>query len=757
MTANPTHRSELRWKGVRLLLLAGAVIAPALHAAPIDRFALVGRHAPHLTRVDRHAPLMVGNGNIGFTADITGLQTFPEQYSAIAPLLTMAQWSWHSFPNPKGYTEADGLVQVPVPGRGDQPYPWIRDWAELDKRPALVWLRENPHRFSLGRVGLALTRRDGSPARFVDLSETRQRLDLWTGALVSNFRFDGQPVTVETRLHPQRDMLVVSIRSPLVASGRVGAEVRFPGVARKLNPDPSDWARDESHRTLTLAQAPGRVEVERRLDDTVYFSTISAPGTSITATGPHGFKVVRQRGDRIELVVSFDRERNRAAVGSFASAVSAVTAHWRNYWSKGGVVDFSGSTDPRAAELERRVVLSQYLSAINGAGALPPQEEGLFSNSWNGKFHLEMHPLHSGHFATWGRPELLERSLGWYAQVLPQAKAEAKRHSVEGAWWTKMTGPEHRNSPSTVNPFIMWQQPHPIYMAELAYRAHPGKATLARYAEVVDETARLLASWPRRDEASGTYVLGPPIIPVQENHPPLTSFNPTFEIEYFRWGLRTAQTWRERRGLARVPAWDRVIAGLAPPPEEGGLYLPAGSATGFWRDTKSARCRGNAVEPCMNRDHPSFLMAYGFIAGDRIDRAKMLGTLRATEDNWDLRQTWGWDFPIVAMTAARLGDPESAVDWLFKDIRNNKWGVGGMTPRVHLDAHAQAFIPTAGKGVGPDGPGYNRAAETYFPSNGSLLLAVGMMAAGWDGSSGPAPGFPKKTWKVRVEGIKPAP
>ena len=30
----------------------------------------------------------------------------------------------------------------------------------------------------------------------------------------------------------------------------------------------------------------------------------------------------------------------------------------------------------------------------------------------------------------------------------------------------------------------------------------------------------------------------------------------------------------------------------------------------------------------------------------------------------------------------------------------------------------------------PDGPGYRRAAETYFPSNGSLLLAVGLMVAG---------------------------
>jgi hypothetical protein len=91
-----------------------------------------------------------------------------------------------------------------------------------------------------------------------------------------------------------------------------------------------------------------------------------------------------------------------------------------------------------------------------------------------------------------------------------------------------------------------------------------------------------------------------------------------------------------------------------------------------------------------------------------------------------------------------------------------------MTPRVHLDAHAQAFVPSAagagvqpppaGQTAGPDGPGYSRAAETYFPSNGSLLAAVAMMAGGWDGSTGPTPGFPKDgKWKVRAEGFKPLP
>ena len=34
----------------------------------------------------------------------------------------------------------------------------------------------------------------------------------------------------------------------------------------------------------------------------------------------------------------------------------------------GGVVDLTGSRDPRAKELERRIVMSQYLTAVNSAG-----------------------------------------------------------------------------------------------------------------------------------------------------------------------------------------------------------------------------------------------------------------------------------------------------------------------------------------------------------------------------------------------------
>jgi hypothetical protein len=736
--------------------LAAMVLAPCLALAqPIDRHALVSRHDPVLTAVDPHAPLMVGNGDLAFTADITGLQTFPEQYSDLAPLLTMAQWAWHSFPNPKGYTEASGLRQVPVPGRGEQPFAWMQQGLEAKDNPADDWLRENPHRFSLGRVALTIRDKAGKPARFADLSDTRQTLDLWTGVLTSRFTYDGEPVVVETRVATGRDAVLVSIRSRLVGQGRLGVGVRYPGVSARINPDPSDWEHPERHVTTLVSAAPGRVVLTRRLDGATYGSTISAAGAQVTRTGPHAFEVAARSGEVLQAAISFDRQATTKPLPAFAEASAQADAHWRAYWTHGGAVDFSGSTDPRANELERRVVLSQYLMAVNGAGEIPPQEEGLFSNSWNGKFHLEMHPWHAAHFATWGRPELLERSLAWYVADLPKAKAEAARHHLAGAWWPKMAGPEGRNSPSSISPFIMWQQPHPILMAELVYRDHPDQATLERYGAVVEETAKLLADWPRWDEAGQRYVLGPPIIPVQENHDPLKTLNPAFELEHFRQGLLTAQAWRVRRGLARNAQWDRVIAKLAPMPRRDGLYLAVENDPDLWTRTASDQCRGHAVDDCPNRDHPSFLMAYGLIGSDRVDRETMRATLRAVERDWDLRQTWGWDYPMVAMTAARLGEPEDAMAWLFKDQKNNQWGVGGMTPRVHLESFLSPS-QYAGAG-GADGAGYRRAAETYFPSNGSLLLAVGMMAAGWDGSSGPAPGFPRQGWTVRSEGLRPLP
>lgn len=740
-----------------ILLLILATISVARADTPIDRHALVTRHNPRLTRIDPASPLMVGNGNIAFTADITGLQSFQEQYSPRVPLMTQAQWAWHSFPNPSGYSFESSLTPVDVRGVTRR-YPWLRDWSQASK-PNISWLRENPHRFSLGRVSLLLRSTTGIPARFDELTHTRQTLDLWRGVLESQFTYEGNEVRVETRVHPDLDMLIVTLHGKALGTGRLGVTLKFPGVAAKLNPDPADWTRPDTHQTKVMQQTSRELRLERRLDATRYDVVARTDQDArFISSEPHSFSILPATlTDSITVMVLFSEQAPPRDLPKPSEADAAIAEHWRQHWTQGGMIDFSGSADPRATELERRIVLSQYLMALNASGKMLPQEEGLFSNSWNGKSHLEMHLWHAAHFALWGRTQLLERSMPWYLDQLPNAKQRARDMGVRGAWWPKMVGPEGRESPSTINPFIMWQQPHPIYLAELIYRDRPDPATLHRYRDLVFETAELLASYPYLDVKRDQFILGPPIVPAQEVFPPLTTFNPTFELEYFRFGLSTAQSWRERLGMQRNPQWDEVLKKLAPLPMSEGRYLATETFPELWEQARSPQCSAGRTAPqCWDRDHPSFLGALGLLPGTGTDKKVMRRTLHAVESEWDLRQTWGWDYPLMAMTATRLNEPEKALKFLLTDAANYQFGIAGMTPRVHLEEHAADLLQS--DSAGNDGRGYRRVAETYFPSNGGLLLAVALMAAGWDGEESVTPGFPKDgRWRVKAEGIRPLP
>ena len=66
---------------------------------PIDRHALVTRHNPHITQILPMSPLHLGNGSMVFTADFTGLQTFPQHHVKGLPIQTVAGWGWNRFPN----------------------------------------------------------------------------------------------------------------------------------------------------------------------------------------------------------------------------------------------------------------------------------------------------------------------------------------------------------------------------------------------------------------------------------------------------------------------------------------------------------------------------------------------------------------------------------------------------------------------------------------------------------------------------------
>ena len=274
-------------------------------------------------------------------------------------------------------------------------------------------------------------------------------------------------------------------------------------------------------------------------------------------------------------------------------------------------------------------MLSQYLTAIQCSGSLPPQESGLTFNSWEGKSHLEMHWWHAAHFALWNRLPLLENSLDFYQDILPRAQATAKRQGYNGARWPKMTGPSGAESPSSVGPFLVWQQPHPIYYAELCWREHRDRATLDKCRRVVSETAEFMASYAIWDGATKRFVLGPALQCAQEVFPKDRTLNPTYELTYWRWGLETAQQWRERLGEDRKEEWDRLLKFLAQPPVSEGKYLFTETAPDTYTNRRWAR------------GHPSVTAALGVLPGPGVDRETMRATLHWILENWNWPSTLG--------------------------------------------------------------------------------------------------------------------
>ena len=179
------------------------------------------------------------------------------------------------------------------------------------------------------------------------------------------------------------------------------------------------------------------------------------------------------------------------------------------------------------------------------------------------------------------------------------------------------------------------------------------------------------------------------------------------------------RSWRERLRMTRDRDWEQVISQLSELPVRESVYLA------------HENCPQTYTE--RNQDHPSMLGALGMLPGEGVDRETMRRTLRKVMKEWQWDKTWGWDYPLTAMTAARLGETKLAVDALLLDTEKNRYLQNGHNwQRQNLPC--------------------------YLPGNGGLLYAIAMMASGWQGSpSGRAPGFPKdSSWMVKAENFNEA-
>lgn len=120
---------------------------------------------------------------------------------------------------------------------------------------------------------------------------------------------------------------------------------------------------------------------------------------------------------------------------------------------------------------------------------------------------------------------------------------------------------------------------------------------------------------------------------------------------------------------------------------------------------------------------------YGMLPGDGVDTSVFSNTLNKVVSVWKFNRAWRWDFPMLAMAAARSGNRDLAIDMLLHDSKG-----------FQFDEHEFCT----------GGP------SPYFPGNGELLTAIAIMCGGWDGVKGENPGFPKNgNWSVKSEKFLP--
>lgn len=682
----------------------------------MNRNEIVKRHSPIRKKIEWLSPLTVGNGSIAYTADITGLQTlYEEQLQAGFPLLTMSDWGWHTSPARNGniyelnrdltmteFSTKRGIVKYPVKKQPGNEY-------------AYDWLRQNPHRYNLFHLGFIY---QGNPISSQQLNDMEQYLDLYSGILYSQFTLAGEKVSVKTMCHQGQDILGFEINSSLLVHGDLQFILRFPYGSPDISG--SDWNSVDRHTTRFTEKDKHTCCIEHLMDkdrSCLRIYSESESNFNILSCNRHQYLFSLTGNEICSFTISIAEKAENLFAKTVVECEQSSSCKWQDFWEKGAFISFEGSTDPRAQELERRIVLSLYNSAINSCTSMPPQETGLTINSWYGKAHLEMYLWHLAYLPLWGRCDLLKKSLSWFKKILPDAIYNAKKNHYRGAKWPKMVGPEGIDSPSEIAPLLIWQQPHLIFMLELIYQSEKNLVFLEEYWEIIKETADYMADLVEYNESKDTYELTPPVIPVQETHKPEETLNPVFELEYWSFGLKLAIIQAERLNKSYPDCWKTVLEHIAKPTIQDGVYLA------------HELCKTSYTE--YTKDHPSVVAAFGLLPGANILPEIMRNTLNKIYEVWDFQSMWGWDFAMMAMTETRLGNPEHAINILMYNTPKNQY----MTNGHNLQA-CRTDLPL------------------YLPGNGSLLLAIPLMVMGYPGCPNKYPGFPdNESWKIESEGM----
>ena len=686
------------------------LISFSLFAQKLDRKSVVERHQVYNQALDTLSSLSVGNGHFAFTVDATGLQTFPAFYAKGIPLGTQSSWSWHAFSNPENFQRSETYRTENYAGR---PMAYALQGHKNTRRDAATdYFRANPHRIHLGHVGFRIKLENGSLATPDDLRDIKQRLNPYKGEIQSSFSVEGFSVKVLTFADPKEDIIYTKVESPLLKIGRLSFQLDFPFPSQQFLDEGVTNAYPEKHKSYLSDSAPRHLVFQHQIDSLHYPVAIQANQLiQAQQLSAHTYEIKANHSAQIELAVGFGDIK----MGDFHRKRLLGRNEWKHYWNQGGMIDFGQVKDQRAKELERRMVLSMYLAKVQSISNEPPQETGLVYNSWFGRPHLEMTWWHLMHFVYWNKGEYLEQVLPWYERNFKEAKALAQRQGLRGVRWQKMTDPDGGESPSSVGSFLLWQQPHIIDMLHELSKRKP-KSFQYKYHYLMEETAVAMEDLMSWDSLRTVYRLGPGFIPAQESLPFATTYNAPLELAYWYKGLRIAQEWRKATGRRPNEKWTHILSHFPALPEQAGIY----QASAGYGDTYE--------NPKFISDHPAVVGAFGMVEPlPSTDPEKMRATLRKIEKVWNWESTWGWDYPLLAMTALRLKDSEKALVFLLMPLQKNTYLKNGHNFQ-------------------------DKRLRLYMPGNGGLLTTLAWMAQGYEGNTSFS-GFPRN-WKVKIEGFK---
>ena len=253
----------------------------------INRLDIIASFNPHLTDINPQSPLSVGNGRFCYTADITGMQTLNEEYSAETPLCTMAEWGWHTkkADNEKGFYTLDDVRMTPYNYcKRTVTYPRVK---YEGNEAAYDWVRQNPHKFNLAKIGLYF---HNEPIKAGSIYCINQTLDITTGILKSSFRLNVNSnnnvrtlnniaadnintnaiidnlVTVYTVCDDNSDTVAFYISSGLLQCG-LSVNIAFPYASCDITG--SDWNNTDGHSNFLNAS-----HIHRQIDDTATMSIL---------------------------------------------------------------------------------------------------------------------------------------------------------------------------------------------------------------------------------------------------------------------------------------------------------------------------------------------------------------------------------------------------------------------------------------------------------------------------------------------------